>query len=200
MIELGEYEKNVTRQRFKFAAYQKAVKVLERLDHRLKSGDEAKTLDGIGEKIAKKIDEILATGTLKKVETIRCDDTNKVVADLCRVTGIGPKHALEFMTDYKIENIEDLRKDKNDVKKAMTAHQLVGLKYVEDFEERIPRDEVEQIRDTIFEAIHKVDPDFTPTVCGSFRRGATTCGDVDILLTHPKYLFHYLFYQSNFLN
>lgn len=28
------------------------------------------------------------------------------------------------------------------------------------------------------------------TVCGSFRRGKETCGDVDILITHPDGVSH----------
>ena len=40
------------------------------MPERVKSGDEAKKLPGIGEKIAKKIDEFLETGKLRKLEDV----------------------------------------------------------------------------------------------------------------------------------
>jgi len=36
----------------------------------LKSGDEARKLPGVGEKIAKKLDEIIQTGKLRKLEEV----------------------------------------------------------------------------------------------------------------------------------
>ena len=35
--------------------------------------------------------------------------------------------------------------------------------------------------------IKRLDREFSATVCGSYRRGATSSGDIDILLTHPSY-------------
>jgi DNA polymerase/3'-5' exonuclease PolX len=46
-------------------------------------------LPGVGEKIAKKIDEILVTGQLEKLKKIRKDDSSTAVNLLCRVFGIG---------------------------------------------------------------------------------------------------------------
>lgn len=46
----------------KYNAYRKAVGVLAKHPTRVKSGAEAKKLDGIGDKIAKKIDEYIDTG------------------------------------------------------------------------------------------------------------------------------------------
>ncbi len=46
-------------------------------------------MPGVGEKIAKKIDEILATGQLEKLKKIRNDDSSTAVNLLCRVFGIG---------------------------------------------------------------------------------------------------------------
>uniref|UniRef100_A0A673GY92 DNA-directed DNA polymerase n=1 Tax=Sinocyclocheilus rhinocerous TaxID=307959 RepID=A0A673GY92_9TELE len=35
------------------------------------------------------------------------------------------------------------------------------------------------------EAAHSVDTQLVVVACGSYRRGKSTCGDVDILITHP---------------
>ena len=45
--------------------------------------------DGVGEKIAKKIDEILDTGKLQKLEKIRSSDSSQAITFLTEVTGIG---------------------------------------------------------------------------------------------------------------
>ena len=82
LIELANYEKNVNRNVFKHNAYRKAAGVLAKLPEKVKSGDEAKKLDGIGKQIALKIDEFLTTGKLKKLEKIRNDDTSTTINEL----------------------------------------------------------------------------------------------------------------------
>ena len=44
---------------------------------------------GVGDKIAKKIDEILATGKLNKLEKIRSSESSQAINFLTEVTGIG---------------------------------------------------------------------------------------------------------------
>jgi DNA polymerase beta len=69
-LELADYEKNVSRNVHKYNAYRKAASVLASHPTRITSGREAKKLSGIGEKISKKIDEFLETGTLQKLENV----------------------------------------------------------------------------------------------------------------------------------
>lgn len=45
--------------------------------------------DGVGAKIAEKIDEYLKTGKLKKLDKIRADDTSQAISLLTRISGIG---------------------------------------------------------------------------------------------------------------
>ena len=61
------------------------------------------------------------------------------------------------------------------------------MKYVDEFEQRIPRDEVEQLETIVFDEIKKIDQNIIAKTCGSYRRGAKSSGDIDILLTHPTY-------------
>lgn len=69
--ELAEYEKNVTRDNHRYSAYRKAAVTLAEHPIRIKSGDDAKKLKGVGVKIAKKIDEYLETGKLRKLENVK---------------------------------------------------------------------------------------------------------------------------------
>ncbi|KAJ8971997.1 hypothetical protein NQ314_000428 [Rhamnusium bicolor] len=181
LTELADYEKNVTRDIYKHSAYRKAASVLASHPTRIKSGDEAQMLKGIGKKIAKKIDEFIQTGKLRKLENIHSDSTNTAINLLTRVSGIGPAKAHSLVNEG-IMTIEDLRKHTD----KLTHHQVIGLRYFEDFEKKIPRNEVEQIEKIIIKELKDADPDFKITICGSYRRGKTESGDIDTLITHPS--------------
>nr|QBK92579.1 MAG: DNA polymerase family X [Pithovirus LCPAC401] len=123
---------------------------------------EAIKLKGIGKSIAKKIKEFNETGTI-------AIDVDKVLKLFMSIHGVGPKQSRLWIEEgYK--TLDDLK----DVK--MTHSQQLGYKYVDDLNEKIPRDEIraieEYIKDRIPEAV----------VCGSYRRGAQMSGDVDVLV------------------
>ncbi|XP_064353955.1 DNA polymerase beta isoform X2 [Dromaius novaehollandiae] len=182
LTELANYERNVNRAIHKYNAYRKAASVISRYPSKIRSGAEAKKLDGVGAKIAEKIDEFLSTGKLRKLEKIRQDDTSASINFLTRVTGIGPAAARKFVEEG-IKTLEDLRKNEH----KLTHHQRIGLKYFEDFEKRIPRKEMLQMQEIVLKEVKKLDPNYIATVCGSFRRGAESSGDMDVLLTHPSF-------------
>ncbi|XP_061703902.1 DNA polymerase beta-like [Cydia pomonella] len=181
LMELAEYEKNVSRNIHKYNAYRKAASVLASHSKRIESGDEAKKLNGIGEKISKKIDEFLQTGKLQKLENIHHDEEAQSISLLTRVSGIGPVKAADLVKSG-IKTIEDLRNNQN----KLNHHQLIGLKYFEDFEKKIPRSEIQEIETQLRANILQLDPQFTVTICGSYRRGKQESGDIDALVTHPS--------------
>ena len=45
-----------------------------------------------------------------------------------------------------------------------------------------------QLQQEAFKHITSVDPKLKATVCGSFRRGLASSGDIDILLGHPDFI------------
>jgi len=182
LMELANYEKNVNRAIHKYNVYRKAAAVIGKYPTKIKNGTEAKKLDGVGKTIAEKIDEFLSTGTLRKLEKIRNDDTSSSINFLTRVTGIGPAAARKFFEDG-IKTLDDLRK----IEDKLNHHQQIGLKYFEDFEKRIPRAEMTKMETLILKELEVVDPEYIGTICGSYRRGAESSGDIDILLTHPDY-------------
>ena len=47
----------------------------------------------------------------------------------------------------------------------------VRFRHFEEFEERIPRDEMLQLRQYVLSCINDLSKDYTAEVCGSFRRG-----------------------------
>lgn len=70
LLELADHEKNVERNIHKYNAYRKAASALAEHGTRIKSGEEARKLNGVGEKISKKIDEFLETGKLRKLDNV----------------------------------------------------------------------------------------------------------------------------------
>lgn len=123
LIELADFEKNVSRNIHKYNVYRKAASVLATQPKRIESGDEAKKLPGIGDKIAKKIDEYLQTGKLRKLDNIHNDDTSTAISLLTRVSGIGPAKAKELV-DQGVKSISDLNANKS----KLSHHQSIGLK------------------------------------------------------------------------
>ncbi|CAL8345546.1 unnamed protein product [Lota lota] len=182
LVELANYEKNVNRAIHKYNAYRKAASTISKYPQKIKSGTEAKKLEGVGAKIAEKIDEFLQTGTLRKLDKIRNDDTSSSINFLTRVTGIGPAAARKFFEEG-VKTLEDLK----NIEDKLNHHQQIGLKYFEEFEKRIPRDEMEKMESLILAELKTVGTEYIGTICGSYRRGAASSGDIDILLTHPNY-------------
>jgi len=180
--EIAINEKN-SGERYKFRAYSKAIQSLKAHSKKITSGSEAKKLPGIGQKIAKKIQEILETGKLTKLEEANADERVQSINLVSRVYGIGPVAARKFVDVDGVTTLEDLAK----LKDKLSAQHLLGLKYFEDFEKRIPRDEMQKLESVIKEVVTQIDKDIKMETCGSYRRGAETSGDIDILMTHPKY-------------
>lgn len=180
--ELADYEKNITRNIYKSNAYRKAAVTLEKLEKRVESAEDAKALPGIGAKISQKIGEFLQTGKVAKLEKIRGDESTSAIQELTRVSGIGPAHA-KSLYDRGIHSIDDLRKNQD----GLTEHQKIGLRYLESFEKRIPREEVGLLEARVVDELNQFDTDYQAVACGSYRRGLPTSGDIDVLVCHNSY-------------
>ncbi|XP_074882338.1 DNA polymerase lambda isoform X3 [Buteo buteo] len=85
------------------------------------------------------------------------------------------------VTSYQgFRTLDDIR-----TKATLTSQQAVGLKHYTDFLERMPREEAAEIEQTVRQAALALKPGLICVACGSYRRGKPTCGDVDVLVTHP---------------
>jgi len=51
--------------------------------------------------------------------------------------------------------------------------------------EKIPRDEVEEMHDAVMEHLEQIQPGCLSTVVGGYRRGKLESNDVDIVISHP---------------
>ncbi|XP_037351879.1 DNA polymerase lambda isoform X2 [Talpa occidentalis] len=85
------------------------------------------------------------------------------------------------VTSYQgFRTLEDIRNHAS-----LTTQQAIGLKHYNDFLERIPREEATEIQQTVWKSAQAFNPGLLCVACGSYRRGKATCGDVDVLVTHP---------------
>lgn len=60
------------------------------------------------------------------------------------------------------------------------------MKYYEDFQQPIHRPEAEKIGGQVLCCARQLHPDFVLTIVGSYRRGETASGDVDLILSHKS--------------
>jgi len=159
---------------FRARAYQKAQETIMAYPSDILSPNDLKGKPGIGETIMEKLNEYVQTGTLRILER----EKNNPVNILADVYGIGPKKAKELV-EKGITSIAQLRENQdllNDVQK-------VGLKYYEDILKRIPRSEIEDYKSIFEKAFSSGATDGKMEIVGSYRRGAQSSGDIDVIIT-----------------
>ncbi|XP_060906927.1 DNA polymerase lambda [Labrus mixtus] len=158
-------------------SYSKAVNALKSYHKPVMSYQEACQIQGIGKRMADKIDEIMESGHLRKIDHI--GEAVPVLELFTNIWGAGAKTA-QLWYQQGFRTLDDIR-----TKAHLSNTQKIGLKHYDDFLDRMPREEAGAIEKVVVGAAHAVDPHLVAMACGSYRRGQTTCGDVDVLITHP---------------
>ena len=172
---------------FRGRAYQKAQETIMAYPDDIITVDQLKGKPAIGPTILEKLNEYVNTGTLKILER----EKNNPVNILGEIYGVGPKKAKELL-EKGITDIEQLREKQNEV---LNDVQKVGLKYYEDILKRIPRSEVEEYNNLFNKDFKKVaEEDSRMEIVGSFRRGAESSGDIDVIITSksPKVFVNFV--------
>lgn len=156
----------------------KAIAALRKYPKEITTFEEARSLRFVGERMADKIWEIISSGNLRRLENV--DQEREVVISLfTKIHGVGLQTAQQlYAQGYR--TLDDLKNSG-----VLTRIQLIGLKHFHDFNEKMPRAEVEEIEAKVKEVAHSIDPGLEVVTCGSYRRGRPMCGDVDLLITHP---------------
>ena len=74
---------------------------------------------------------------------------------------------------------------------------FIGIKYYYDFQKKILRNHITIIKNILNTNIKKINNNLVFEICGSYRRGLSESGDIDILISNPNYLEN--IYDQNFL-
>ena len=170
---------------FRARAYKNAeealIKYTKNHGH-ITSPDQLKDLSNIGKTILEKLKEFTKTGTLKILEQER----NNPFHMFTKIYGVGPKKA-DDLIKLEILNIKQLREAYANNPKLLNDKQAIGLKYYDAINERIPRKEIQDYEKLFKEIFKKSTPDHSSfEIVGSYRRGAETSGDIDIIITNKN--------------
>lgn len=166
---------------YRVKSYRTAADAIRKYPKEITSGRQAKDeIKGVGKTTAERIDEFITSGsvTLKS----RDEDSDILVSDIEQtraielfkgIYGVGDVTAKKWYDDgYRtLEQLTSLYP-------GMTAAQKLGYIYYHQLALRIPRSEI-NIYQQVFE---KLIPDREFMICGSYRRGHRTSGDIDLLI------------------
>jgi len=177
---------------FKPQAYRNAARGIENLTKdisKIYQKGKLQEIPGIGEHIAKKIEEIILTGELKYYEKLKKELKIDIEA-LNKIPNLGPKKIKILYNKLKIKNIENLE---NAIKKKQIQKlpgfgektELLFLKGIELFKtkpKRWPYKDAEPIVNQILKHFQNTPFIQKIEVAGSFRRKKATIGDLDFLV------------------
>jgi len=183
---------------FKVRAYQRVAREIEEYPEPISDiKDEKKLMEipGVGESIAKKLMEIIETGTCNYYEQLKKMIPADIV-NLIRLEGVGPKTIKTLYDKLGIKNVKDLE----EATKLHKIQKLEGfgikseeniIKSIESFKKRSERfrlDEALGYADIIIDKMKKDKSTVKIEVAGSLRRRKETIGDIDLLMVsrNPK--------------
>jgi DNA polymerase (family 10) len=182
--------------RFKPHAYRRAAQAIETLTEDIVTVAREGRLDeipGVGKSIAGKVQEIVETGSLGYLASLR-EEIPEGVRDLTRIEGIGPKRALTLSRELGIRNLDDLeaaakaglirdlpgfgQKTEQNILASIQMSRMAGKRHLLGSVLPVAR-EIEQ-RLASLSSVGQV------SLAGSIRRRKETIGDLDILATSMR--------------
>ncbi|KAG9186851.1 DNA polymerase IV [Alternaria panax] len=164
---------------WRLISYRKCITTLKKQTVKITTAKQAVALPGIGIRLADKVEEIVLTDRLRRLESTRDDPLDSVLRLFLGVYGAGLVQANKWIQAGYC-TLNDLR-----TKAKLTESNKVGVEHYEDFNSRISRAEVEAHGAIVIKELQKIDPMFKATIMGSYRRGAKDSGDIDMILTKP---------------
>jgi len=179
---------------FRIRAYRNAARQVEgmgvALTDMVAKGEDLTELPGIGDDLAAKIKEIVATGHCQALEKLR-KQVAPSVTELLKIPGLGPKRVRTLYDQLKVKTISQLAK----LAKAGRVRELAGFgaKTEQTILEALAAHVTQQKRFKLAIAAQYAEPlkkylENVPgaqqvVLAGSYRRCKETVGDLDILVT-----------------
>lgn len=157
--------------------YRRCMATLRRESRLIATKEEAVQMPHIGERLAAKIEEIVTTNTLRRLESTITDPHDQILHLFMGVYQVGYPSASKWIAQGH-RTLADLQ-----TKADLTPNQRIGVEHYHDFLQRIPRAEVAQHAEIVQKTLREVDAGAFGIVGGSYRRGNVDSGDIDMLIT-----------------
>jgi len=196
---------------FRVRAYRNAARTIrdfpESLADLVRAGTKDLTeIPGIGEDLAEKIAEIVATGELKLHRQLAAKLPAGLL-DLLRIPGLGPKRVKLLHKKLKVKSAADLARalDGGKIQKLkgfgpkMEEKIRAGLGQAQVTEHRLLLNEAETQANALVEYVKAGGGVQEIAVAGSYRRRRETIGDLDVLVTSsdsPKVMARFVQYPE----
>jgi len=163
--------------KWRTVGYRKAMAALHKQPKQVITKEEALAIPMIGERLAAKIEEIVATNRLRRLESTMTDPNDQLLQLFMGIYQAG-YHLAQLWIAQGYRSLEELKSNPD-----LTPNHRIGIEHYGDFLQRIPRAEVAQLAQIVREALVATDPALQLIVGGSYRRGTPDSGDVDLLIT-----------------
>lgn len=167
---------------FRKRAFANAIESLKGISNELLYYNDLHELKGFGEGILNRFLEYQSTGQLKELILSAEEQERKRVLDLFQgIYGVGEVTATVWY-EKGLRSLEDLIK----FNIPLTDHQRVGLYYYNQINSRIERKEIDefnqQLQKKVVEFNQENKVQIEMKICGSYLRGKTTSGDIDVIV------------------
>lgn len=178
---------------FKLRAYRRAAQAIEEypepVEHVRRRG-ELLSIKGIGGSLARKIEEILETGSCRLLEELR-HELPPGILQLMRVPGVGPKSAALIWREFGIADLDGLAEAAAGGRLAAlrgwgskrAAAVLAGIESVKRWGDRTPMATALPIGRALVAGLRGITGVQAAAYAGSLRRGLETIGDLDLVVS-----------------
>ncbi len=179
---------------FRIRAYRNGSRKITNLDVSLQTiltddSSQLTDIEGIGKDLAEKISTLVETGSLPMLTELLESIPSTVLA-LLRVPGLGPKKAAVLHRDLGIQSLDELRAacEAERVRElkgfgAKTEQTILqGLAIAAEAERRTKWAEADETVAVLIAHMRAADGILQMEMAGSYRRGAETVGDLDLLI------------------
>ncbi len=196
LYEMAELLELHAENRFKIIAYGKAARAIESLKEdvvQVCREGKLQSIPGVGKAIAQKVEEYLKTGRIQAHQDLLAQ-TPSGLAELLKISGLGPKTIFLLHEKLEVSNLEDLEK-------AAREHRIRRLPRMGAVREKNIQRSIERYKKRSSRILYSVaEPIVNETLAflrsleglehitaaGSYRRGKETVGDIDILATAAR--------------
>ncbi|MCD5401310.1 helix-hairpin-helix domain-containing protein, partial [candidate division NPL-UPA2 bacterium] len=181
---------------FRVRAYQKAARTLESLPEeagKIYERGELRNIPGVGEGLAKKMEELLTTGKLAYYEDLKKQVPPGLV-ELLSIPEMGPKTVSLLYKKLGISNVRELEKavkehrlkDLPGMGKKTEENIQRGIELLKKREGRMLLGRAYPLAQSIINHLQNLTVVNRISAVGSLRRMKETIGDIDILVTSRK--------------